>query len=77
MSDKTVGLLSPGAMGSVVGRVLIEHGVNVLTCLEDRGPATRERAREAGRGACLAFPRRPAAGSARWRRSPAPSRISA
>jgi len=49
MSDnKTVGLLSPGAMGSVVGRVLIEHGVTVLTCLEDRGPATRERAREAG-----------------------------
>ena len=40
MSDKTVGLLSPGAMGSVVGRVLIEHGVTVLTCLEDRGPAT-------------------------------------
>ena len=48
MSDKTVGLLSPGAMGSVVGRVLIEHGVSVLTCLEDRGSATRERAREAG-----------------------------
>jgi len=48
VSEKTVGLLSPGAMGSVVGRVLIEHGVTVLTCLEDRGPATRERAREAG-----------------------------
>ena len=44
----TVAVLSPGEMGSNVGRVLVEGGSRVLTCLDGRGPATAERARAAG-----------------------------
>jgi 3-hydroxyisobutyrate dehydrogenase-like beta-hydroxyacid dehydrogenase len=40
--------MSAGEMGSGVGRVLHEHGVRVLTCLEGRGARTRERADAAG-----------------------------
>ena len=35
-------------MGSNVGRVLIESGKRVLTCLDGRGPESAERARQAG-----------------------------
>ncbi len=45
---KTVGLLSPGEMGKVVGQVLIEHGMSVVTCLEGRSERTAVRAREVG-----------------------------
>ncbi|MEE2658415.1 MAG: hypothetical protein VX733_07915 [Candidatus Latescibacterota bacterium] len=48
MSVPVVGLLSPGQMGSEVGRVLVEHGATVLTNLEGRSNATRERAKHAG-----------------------------
>lgn len=48
MAIRTVGLLSPGEMGSVVARVLIEHGMPVVTCLDGRGERTWERARSAG-----------------------------
>ena len=46
---KSVGVLSPGDMGSGVGMVLHQHGLRVLTCLAGRGAASRERAKEAGR----------------------------
>jgi 3-hydroxyisobutyrate dehydrogenase-like beta-hydroxyacid dehydrogenase len=44
----TVGILSPGEMGSGVGTVLHQHGLRVLTCLAGRGAASRERAAAAG-----------------------------
>jgi 3-hydroxyisobutyrate dehydrogenase-like beta-hydroxyacid dehydrogenase len=50
MTLKTVGILSPGDMGAAIGRVLREHGLEVLTCLEGRGELTRLRAAEAGIG---------------------------
>ena len=45
---QAVGLLSPGEMGSVVARVLIERDMPVVTCLDGRGERTWERARSAG-----------------------------
>ena len=48
----TVAVLSPGEMGSSVGRVLAEGGARVLTCLAGRGEATASRAREAGFEVC-------------------------
>ena len=36
MTVKAVGILSPGDMGHTVGRILVEHGMKVLTCLERR-----------------------------------------
>ena len=51
MPIRAVGLLSPGDMGQVVGRVLLDRGVSVKTCLEDRSKGTQERARQAGIGA--------------------------
>jgi len=38
---RAVGLLSPGDMGHVVGRVLVDHGMQVLTCLQGRSERTR------------------------------------
>jgi 3-hydroxyisobutyrate dehydrogenase-like beta-hydroxyacid dehydrogenase len=48
MTLQKVGLLSPGDMGHTVGRVLIDHGVPVLTCLEGRSQRTRALAQESG-----------------------------
>lgn len=48
MPLEAVGLLSPGAMGQVVARVLIEHGMPVYTCLRGRSKQTKERAWETG-----------------------------
>lgn len=48
MKVYAVGLLSPGDMGHVVGRVLLEHGMPVLTCLEGGSPRTRQLVRTAG-----------------------------
>jgi 3-hydroxyisobutyrate dehydrogenase-like beta-hydroxyacid dehydrogenase len=45
---KVVGILSPGEMGSGVGTVLHQHGLQVLTCLAGRGRESRERAAKAG-----------------------------
>jgi 3-hydroxyisobutyrate dehydrogenase-like beta-hydroxyacid dehydrogenase len=45
---KTVGVLSPGDMGSGVGEVLHQHGLRVLTCLAGRGAESRKRAEDAG-----------------------------
>lgn len=48
MSLKKVGILSPGDMGNAVGRVLIEKGMPVLTCLKGRSERTRSLAKNAG-----------------------------
>ena len=48
MSDFTVGLLSPGDMGHVVGQVLIANGARVITCLDGRSERTRGLAKTAG-----------------------------
>lgn len=44
----TVAVVSPGDMGSAVGRRLREGGLRVVTALEGRGAETRARAVEAG-----------------------------
>jgi 3-hydroxyisobutyrate dehydrogenase-like beta-hydroxyacid dehydrogenase len=48
MSLKTIGLLSPGDMGHVVGQVLQTHGLHMLTCLKGRSQRTRALAQKAG-----------------------------
>ena len=48
MAVRGVGLLSPGDMGHVVGKVLVDRGMPVLTCLEGRSERTRTLARQAG-----------------------------
>jgi 3-hydroxyisobutyrate dehydrogenase-like beta-hydroxyacid dehydrogenase len=45
---KTVGIISPGDMGHVVGQVLGAQGLRVITCLEDRSERTRTLAAKAG-----------------------------
>ena len=47
-NERVIGLLSPGEMGSQVGRVLHENGARVLTSVEGRSDATKQRAAEAG-----------------------------
>jgi 3-hydroxyisobutyrate dehydrogenase-like beta-hydroxyacid dehydrogenase len=44
----TIAILAPGAMGSAIAARLSEHGVRVLTSLDGRGDATRQRAEAAG-----------------------------
>jgi 3-hydroxyisobutyrate dehydrogenase-like beta-hydroxyacid dehydrogenase len=44
----TVGILSPGDMGHVVGQVLGDHGLRVITCLDGRSERTRSLAEKAG-----------------------------
>ena len=51
MTDVTlrcVGILSPGDMGSAIGNVLRQTGLDVLTLLTGRSALTRDRALEAG-----------------------------
>jgi 3-hydroxyisobutyrate dehydrogenase-like beta-hydroxyacid dehydrogenase len=48
MKAKNVGIMSPGDMGSAIGKVLSDAGLNVITCLEGRGKLTQLRAQEAG-----------------------------
>src|ERR1700681_3766464 len=43
-----VAVIAPGAMGAPVGKRLVEHGLKVLTSLQDRSAATVARARAAG-----------------------------
>ena len=47
MTVKAVGILSPGDMGHAVGRVLVERGMKVLTCLEGRSKRTCDLAMKA------------------------------
>ena len=39
MNLKTIAILSPGDMGHGVGKVLSEHGYDVITCLAGTQPA--------------------------------------
>jgi 3-hydroxyisobutyrate dehydrogenase-like beta-hydroxyacid dehydrogenase len=48
MQPRTIAILSPGDMGSGVGRDLAVRGFDVVTCLAGRGPDSRARARSAG-----------------------------
>ena len=48
MTVKTVGVMSPGDMGSGVGGVLGRSGLRVITSLEGRSEASRSRALEQG-----------------------------
>ncbi len=48
MQIQTVAILSPGDMGSNVGRALRENGLNVITCLDGRSTRTRELTEAAG-----------------------------
>ncbi|MEE8413479.1 MAG: DUF1932 domain-containing protein [Dehalococcoidales bacterium] len=48
MTVKVVGILSPGDMGHAVGRVLVDNGLKVITCLEGRSKRTAELAGKAG-----------------------------
>ncbi len=48
MSIKSVGILSPGDMGSAIGKILSDSGLDVVTCLEGRSELTQLRAQEAG-----------------------------
>jgi 3-hydroxyisobutyrate dehydrogenase-like beta-hydroxyacid dehydrogenase len=47
MTLNAVGLLSPGDMGHVVGQVLVNNGMPVYTCLQDRSQRTRDLAKKA------------------------------
>lgn len=47
-TQRTIGVMGVGEMGSAVGRALCEGGARVLTCVEGRSAATRQRAAEAG-----------------------------
>ncbi|KAJ7647567.1 hypothetical protein FB45DRAFT_987278 [Roridomyces roridus] len=44
----SIAIISPGAMGAAVGRVLVRSGCKVFTNLEGRSDSTRKRAHEAG-----------------------------
>ena len=48
MAVRTVGILSPGDMGHVVGEVLRQHGMRVVTCLQGRSARTRGLSQQAG-----------------------------
>ena len=48
MTLNKVAILSPGAMGHAVGRVLAEHGVDIMTCLAGRSERTHRLASVAG-----------------------------
>lgn len=48
MAPARVGLVSPGSMGSAVGRTLIEHGLSVAAVLDARSERTVQRAKVAG-----------------------------
>lgn len=48
MTVETVGVMSPGDMGSGVGGALKKNGLRVLTALDGRSDASRQRATEEG-----------------------------
>ncbi len=48
MSLERIAILSPGDMGHGVGKVLVEHGYEVITCLAGRSRRTRDLAATAG-----------------------------
>ena len=48
MKLRTVGIMSPGDMGSAVGQVLAGHGLTVMAALGERSARTRALAAQAG-----------------------------
>jgi putative dehydrogenase len=46
--NPVVAVIAPGAMGAPVGKRMVEHGLKVLTSLQDRSAATVTRAKAAG-----------------------------
>lgn len=48
MAINTVAILSPGDMGHAVGKVLLAHGMHVVTCLQGRSSRTRMLSQQAG-----------------------------
>ena len=48
MGLETIAILSPGDMGHGVGKVLVEHGYDVITCLAGRSQRTRDLAAAGG-----------------------------
>ena len=48
MRLRTVGIMSPGDMGSAVGQVLAKHGLTVIAALGERSARTRALAAEVG-----------------------------
>ena len=48
MQFRTVGIMSPGDMGSAVGQVLAQHGLTVIAALGERSARTRALAAQAG-----------------------------
>ncbi len=48
METGTVAIISPGEMGSGIGRVLLKGGLQPLVCLEGRSALSRLRAQESG-----------------------------
>ncbi len=48
MTVTAIAILSPGNMGSAVGRFLVEGGFDVVSCLGERSDFTRERAKKYG-----------------------------
>ena len=46
MNIQIVGIMSPGDMGSAIGKILRDAGLDVITCLEGRSELTRLRASE-------------------------------
>ena len=48
MNIPKVGIISPGEMGSAIGRVLRDNGMEIFTCVEERSDLTVMRAGEAG-----------------------------
>ncbi|MDP2730980.1 MAG: DUF1932 domain-containing protein [Dehalococcoidales bacterium] len=48
MEAKKVAIMSSGDMGSAIGKILSDSGLDVITCLEGRSELTRLRAQEAG-----------------------------
>ncbi len=48
MSISTVGIMSPGDMGSAIGKMIGDSGIRVVAALDGRSELTRLRAKEAG-----------------------------
>lgn len=48
MTLRSIAILGTGDMGSGVGSALVEHGLDVLTCLAGRSEESRARAQQAG-----------------------------
>ena len=48
MSLNNIAIISPGDMGSAIGRLLVSNGANVYTCLANRSTRTKALAELAG-----------------------------